>query len=55
MAKSNKKAIVPKMINVREDQYDRIVAIANKEGRSRRTVIERMLDMYEGKKVKSDG
>ena len=50
MAENKKKVVVPKMISIREDQYDRIVAIANKEERSIRGVIQRMLDNYEGKK-----
>jgi len=47
MAENKKKAVIPKMISIRKDQYDRIVAIANKEDRSIRGVIQRMLDVYE--------
>ena len=43
-----KETIQPKMMSVRQDQHDRIQAIAEKEGRSMRTVLERMLDKYEG-------
>jgi len=50
MAETKKKAVVPKMISIREDQYDRLVVIARKEDRSIRGVLQRMLDMYEGKK-----
>lgn len=48
MAKQ-KEVIEPKMISIRKDQYDRLQAIADKEGRSMRSVLERMLDKYEGK------
>ena len=42
-----KKIIVPKMLSIRENQYKRLSKIAEKEGRSMRTILERMLDQYE--------
>ena len=39
--------ILPKMLSVRQDQYDRISKIAKEEDRSMRAVIQRMLNMYE--------
>lgn len=45
-----RKAIEPKMISIRKDQYDRLLLIAKKEDRSLRGIIQRMLDMYEGMK-----
>lgn len=47
--KAKAKVIEPKMISIREDQYERLQKIAEKEDRSMRSVLERMLDKYEGK------
>ena len=47
--KAQKDLVVPKMLSVRQDQWDRIAKIADKEDRSMRSVLERMLDKYEGK------
>lgn len=44
-----KNLVVAKMLSIRQDQYDRIEVIAEKEDRSKRAVIQRMLDAYEGK------
>lgn len=46
---AKKPSVKPKMLSIREDQYDRIVAICKEEDRTIRGVIERMIDNYEGK------
>lgn len=50
MAKRKNKVIKSSMISVRSDQYERILKIVEKEDRTIRSVIERLLDTYEGKK-----
>ena len=47
--KKKKVIIEPKYISIREDQYDRLQALAKAEDRSMRSVLERLLDKYEGK------
>ena len=42
-----KDKVIPKMVSVREDQHERLVKLSVTEGRSIRSILDRMLDMYE--------
>ena len=39
-------AVKEKMISIREDQYEKIKALAKKEDRTIRSIIDRMLEQY---------
>lgn len=51
MKNGRKKEILikPRMFSVREEQYERLIKLANAEGRSKRELFERMLNLYEKK------
>ena len=48
--KLKKKKVIPVMFSITKDQQKRLHKLAEKEDRSMRSVLERMLDQYEGKK-----